>query len=44
MGEADFWNNQEKAQATVAELKAVNSVLKPLEEARCGVRSSGGGG
>ena len=33
MGEADFWNNQEKAQATVAELKAVNSVLKPLEEA-----------
>ena len=33
MGEADFWNNSEKAQATVAELKGVNSILKPLEEA-----------
>ncbi|MGI9177392.1 MAG: peptide chain release factor 2 [Pirellulales bacterium] len=33
MGEADFWNNQEKAQATVAELKGINSILKPLDEA-----------
>ena len=33
MGDADFWNNSEKAQATVAELKKVNAVLKPLEEA-----------
>ena len=33
MSEADFWTNSEKAQATVAELKGVNSVLKPLEEA-----------
>ncbi|MFO0001534.1 MAG: PCRF domain-containing protein, partial [bacterium] len=33
MGEADFWNNSEKAQATVAELKTVNEILKPLEEA-----------
>jgi peptide chain release factor 2 len=33
MSEADFWNNPERAQATVAELKGVNSVLKPLEEA-----------
>ena len=33
MGRADFWNDNEKAQATVAELKTVNSVLKPLEEA-----------
>jgi hypothetical protein len=33
MAGADFWSNSEKAQATVAELKAVNSVLKPLEEA-----------
>ena len=33
MGETDFWNNQEKAQATVAELKGLNSVLKSLEEA-----------
>ena len=33
MGQADFWNDNEKAQATVAELKTVNSILKPLEEA-----------
>ena len=33
MGEADFWSNSEKAQATVAELKTVNTVLKPLDEA-----------
>ena len=33
MSEADFWGNAAKAQATVAELKSVNSVLKPLEEA-----------
>ena len=33
MGAADFWNDADKAQATVAELKTVNAVLKPLEEA-----------
>ena len=33
MSEGDFWNNSEKAQATVAELKGINSILKPLEEA-----------
>jgi peptide chain release factor 2 len=33
MGQAGFWDNNEKAQATVAELKSVNSILKPLEEA-----------
>jgi peptide chain release factor 2 len=33
MSEADFWGNSAKAQATVAQLKSVNSVLKPLEEA-----------
>jgi peptide chain release factor 2 len=33
MGGADFWSNADKAQATVAQLKGVNSVLKPLEEA-----------
>jgi peptide chain release factor 2 len=33
MGGADFWSNAEKAQATVAALKTVNTVLKPLEEA-----------
>ena len=33
MGEPEFWNNSEKAQATVAELKGINSILKPLDEA-----------
>ena len=33
MAEADFWNKQEKAQATVAELKSLNAIVKPLEEA-----------
>jgi peptide chain release factor 2 len=32
MGTPGFWNNQEKAQATVAELKALNSIVKPLGE------------
>jgi len=33
MAEADFWNDAEKAQATVAKLKQINAVLKPLDEA-----------
>ena len=33
MGQADFWNDTGKAQATVAELKTLNTLLKPLEEA-----------
>jgi peptide chain release factor 2 len=32
MSVADFWNNQERAQATVAELKGLNAVVKPLDE------------
>ena len=32
MGQADFWNNPSKAQATVAQLKTLNTLLKPLEE------------
>jgi len=32
MGAPEFWNNQERAQATVAELKSLNSILKPLDE------------
>ena len=32
MAAAGFWDNQEKAQATVGELKAVNTTLKPLQE------------
>ena len=26
-----FWNDQEKAKATIQELKSLNSVLKPFE-------------
>ncbi len=33
MGAADFWGNQEKARETIAELKGLTAVLKPLEEA-----------
>ncbi len=33
MAEAGFWDNPDKAQATVAELKGINSILKPLDEA-----------
>ena len=33
MGQADFWNDSTKAQATVAQLKTLNTLLKPLEEA-----------
>ena len=28
-----FWNNQEQAQATVAELKEIRTLEKPLDEA-----------
>jgi peptide chain release factor 2 len=33
MAEADFWNDAEEAQGTVAKLKQINAVLKPLNEA-----------
>lgn len=32
MAAADFWNDQEKSQETVVELKALKSLLKPLVE------------
>lgn len=32
MAEEGFWNNQEKARATVAQLKSLRAILKPLEE------------
>jgi peptide chain release factor 2 len=32
MGREGFWNNQEKAQATIARLKDVTAVVKPLGE------------
>ncbi|MEN0109756.1 MAG: peptide chain release factor 2 [Planctomycetota bacterium] len=31
----DFWNDQEKAQATIAELKSLTAVVGPLDEAIC---------
>jgi len=33
MAEPLFWDNQEKAQATIAELKSLGALLKPLDEA-----------
>jgi peptide chain release factor 2 len=33
MAEPGFWDNQEKAQATIAELKSLGAILKPLDEA-----------
>jgi len=33
MSGADFWSNQAAAQATVMELKGLNALLKPLDEA-----------
>jgi len=33
MGSADFWGNQEKAQATIGELKSLNTLIKPIDEA-----------
>lgn len=32
MSAPDFWNNQERAQAVVAELKGLNTLVKPLRE------------
>ncbi len=31
MGQPDFWNNQERAQATVEERKSLNSIITPLD-------------
>ena len=33
MGAADFWDNQERAQETVGQLKSLKAVTRPLEEA-----------
>jgi peptide chain release factor 2 len=33
MAAPGFWDNQEKAQATIAELKSLGAILKPLDEA-----------
>jgi peptide chain release factor 2 len=36
MATSDFWDNQEVAQATIGELKALTALLKPLDEAVAG--------
>lgn len=33
MAASDFWDNQEKAQATVAQFKGLKALLRPMEEA-----------
>ncbi len=30
MGQPGFWDNQERAQATVAELKSLSALIKPM--------------
>jgi len=37
MAAPDFWNNQERAQQVVAELKSAGAIIKPLEEVLSGV-------
>jgi peptide chain release factor 2 len=32
MGQPNFWDNQEKAQQAIGQLKALNAILKPFEE------------
>jgi peptide chain release factor 2 len=32
MGQPNFWDNQDKAQATIQQLKPLNAMLKPFEE------------
>ena len=36
MAHPGFWDNQETAQATIAELKSIGAILKPLDEAMAG--------
>ena len=37
MGEPNFWDNPEKAQKTIAQLKPLNALLKPYQELTSGV-------
>jgi peptide chain release factor 2 len=37
MGQPDFWNNPDKAQQTIQELKLLNAVLKPMEDMQSAV-------
>src|SRR5437764_11768313 len=34
MGQPNFWDNSEKAQQTIQQLKPLNALLKPYEELR----------
>ena len=34
MGQPNFWDNPEKAQQTIQQLKPLNALLKPFEELR----------
>src|SRR3972149_786611 len=34
MGAADFWNNNEKANRVIAELKSLRAVVEPVEKVR----------
>ena len=37
MGQPDFWENSEKAQQTIQQLKVLNGVLKPMEDMQVAV-------
>ena len=37
MGEANFWDNPEKAQETIQKIKPLNGLLKPFEEMQSGI-------
>lgn len=41
MGEASFWDNQDKAQETINRLKPLNGLLKPFEELQAAVGDIG---
>jgi peptide chain release factor 2 len=41
MGEANFWDNPEKAQQTIQQLKPLNGMLKPFEELEAAVADLG---
>ncbi|MFO0811560.1 MAG: peptide chain release factor 2 [Gemmataceae bacterium] len=41
MGEPTFWDNQEKAKKTIAELKPLNALLKPFDELESAVGDVG---
>ena len=42
MAQSGFWDQQEKAQATMAELKGLTSLLKPIRELESSLADCGG--